>query len=273
MLHGSLINPVSLQTGRLDVVPDYRLDLYSMGATMYHLATGRPPHVSKNVSTLMHLKLCEDPIPASQVNPDVPQAISDIIGLLLQRQADDRYQSAFGAWHDLKACAAALLSETAFPTTLKTHDPSMRLRPVSTIVGRHTEFSKLTTALQATQAGGAALTIVSGRSGVGKSSLVRHLAAHLPRSALFGSGKCDTGSTSNPGFVFAEALAQVMRAVMALPHRKVELYRERVRKALKDEAAVLCDVFPALRTLIGEQPVSHGTREVPGVCRDALGHC
>ena len=192
------------QTGRLDVLPDYRCDLYSLGATMYRLATGRAPHTADTVSVLVHLKLCEDPKPVCVVNTAVPKPLSDVIGRLLQRQADQRYQSAYGALRDLLQCEAAMRGECKFPKKLATVDVPMRLRPVTTILGRDDEFERLQSCFQRAQAGDASCVLLSGVSGVGKSSLVSHMVGQLPRHALFGAGKCDAGMASMPGWVFAQ---------------------------------------------------------------------
>ncbi|HWY86635.1 MAG TPA: protein kinase [Gemmataceae bacterium] len=72
---------------------DYRADLFSLGSVIYEMCTGQPPFRSGlPLATLK--RVCEDdPIPASRVNPRVPQWLSDMIHRLLAKKPEDRFQS------------------------------------------------------------------------------------------------------------------------------------------------------------------------------------
>lgn len=73
---------------------DHRSDLFSLGSVLYVLCTGHPPF--RATTTLAVLKrVCEDaPRPIREINPDIPEWLCAIIGRLMAKDPQDRYQTA-----------------------------------------------------------------------------------------------------------------------------------------------------------------------------------
>src|SRR3954452_3157706 len=99
---GTLAYLAPEQTGRTGRSVDQRADLYALGGTLYELATGAPPFGSGDPLRLVHAHLARVPVPPAVVNPAVPARLSAIVMHLLEKEPDNRYQTADGAVYDLE---------------------------------------------------------------------------------------------------------------------------------------------------------------------------
>ena len=85
---------------------DARTDLFSFGAVLYEMATGRIAFPGNSAAVIYEAILNRTPVPASQVNQGLPRKLDEIIGKALEKDRKLRYQSAAEIRTDLQRLAA-----------------------------------------------------------------------------------------------------------------------------------------------------------------------
>ena len=81
---------------------DLRSDLFSFGAVLYEMATGRQAFDGNTSAVIFHAILAEEPEPAAKLNPRLPKGFDEILRRALEKDRELRYQSASGILADLK---------------------------------------------------------------------------------------------------------------------------------------------------------------------------
>lgn len=97
------ISPEQIR-GERDIGP--QTDIYSLGATLYHMVTGNVPFDGKNPSSVMHKHLKADLVPPDHVNPKLSAGISEVIEMMMAKKPAKRYRTAKDLLVDLKAVRA-----------------------------------------------------------------------------------------------------------------------------------------------------------------------
>jgi serine/threonine-protein kinase len=97
---------ISPEQIRGDVDIDFRADLYSLGATLYHLLTGRPPFEADTPTAVMHKHQKGALVPPDHVNPRVSTGVSEIVEVSMAKSRDERYQSTEDMIEDLRLVRA-----------------------------------------------------------------------------------------------------------------------------------------------------------------------
>ena len=84
------ISPEQIR-GEVDV--DFRADIYSLGATFYHLVTGQVPFEGPNPSAVMHKHLKEDMVPPDHLNQNLSAGVGEIIEVCMAKDRNQRYNT------------------------------------------------------------------------------------------------------------------------------------------------------------------------------------
>ncbi|MDI1484183.1 AAA family ATPase [Polyangium sp. y55x31] len=244
------------QTGRMNRGVDSRTDLYALGTILYQALTGRPPFEGVEPMELIHAHLAASPARPSSLDPTIPEAISGVVLKLLEKNAEDRYQSADGLLADLHHCREALQSGGRIePFRPGEHDRAELFRMHQKLYGRERDIQALTSALENALAGRREIVLVSGYSGIGKSSLVQEILKPLARQkGYFTSGKHDPYHRAAPYSGFIQAFDGLVRQILAESEARILRWRSSLREALGQNGQVVCDVIPSLSHVIGPQP-------------------
>ncbi len=205
---------------------------------------------------LIHAHLALAPVPPSGVDPAIPEAISGIVLKLLAKNAEDRYQSAEGLLADLERCREALRGTgTIEPFVPGQHDRRDLFRLHQKLYGREHDIEALTAAFERALAGHRESVLVSGYSGIGKSSLVHEILRPLARQkGYFTSGKFDQYNRDTPYSAVIQAFDGLVRQILTESEARIERWRSAILEALGPNAQVVCDVIPSLSHVIGPQP-------------------
>ena len=238
------------QTGRLGMVVDRRSDLYSLGATLYRLFSGRPPFEGQDIAALLHAHVARVPERADAVMPGLPPILASILEKSLRKDPDDRYQTATGLETDLRR---VLAGERDFVPGASDAPNVLRVREA--LVGRELEVERLKVFTGALTAGPRAIAYVSGEAGVGKSALLLVLGRSVvAQGGLLARGKFDLAISGTPYHGIAQILAELSGTVLALPDAALEALRDRLDASMRALAPALVEVFPVVRPVFREVP-------------------
>ncbi|CAM2154810.1 two-component system, LuxR family, sensor kinase FixL [Pararobbsia alpina] len=256
IIAGTLAYMSPEQTGRMNRSIDSRSDLYSLGVTLYELLTGTLPFHGADPMEWVHCHIARQAVPPSERDPVIPPAVSSVIVKLLAKTAEDRYQTAVGLEHDLQRCLSQWETQARIePFVLGAHDTPDRLWIPEKLYGRESEIDALLKAFgRVVDQGRPELVLVSGYSGVGKSSLVNELHKPLvPPRGYFASGKFDQYKRDIPYATLASAFRGLIRPILAKREDEVDRWCVAIREALGPNGQLMVDLVPELELIIGKQ--------------------
>ena len=257
VIAGTLAYMAPEQTGRMNRSVDSRSDLYSLGVTLYEMLTGGLPFTASDPMEWVHCHIARQAEAPSERASGIPEVLSSIVMKLLAKTTEERYQTAAGVEADLRRCLMEWQSQGRIdPFPLGAHDASDRLLTSEELYGREPEIASLLAAFDRVVAQGAPeLVLVSGYSGVGKSSVVNELHKVLvPPRGLFAAGKFDQYKRDIPYATLAQAFQTLARQILVKSEAEVEQWRRALAEALGAHAQLMIDLVPELEFIIGKQP-------------------
>ena len=257
VIAGTLAYMAPEQTGRMNRSIDSRSDLYALGVTFYQMLTGRLPFSAADPMEWVHCHIARKPIAPAERLDSVPAVISAIVMKLLAKTAEERYQTAAGLEHDLRRCLAEWERHGRIePFAPGEHDTHDQLLIPEKLYGREREVEMLLAAFdRVVESGAPELVLVSGYSGIGKSSVVNELhKALVPPRGLFAAGKFDQYRRDIPYSTPAQAFQSLVRSLLSKSDAELARWSVALMEALGPNGRLMVDVVPELKLLIGEQP-------------------
>jgi PAS domain S-box-containing protein len=254
---GTLAYMAPEQTGRMNRSIDARSDLYSLGVTFYQMLTGSLPFTASEPMEWIHCHIARRPVPPSERVERVPAQVSRIVMKLLAKTAEERYQTAVGLAHDLRHCLTEWEAVHRInPFQLGERDIPDQLLIPEKLYGREREIAALLSTFdRVVKEGTPGLVLVSGYSGIGKSSVVNELHKVLvPSRGLFASGKFDQYKRNIPYATLAQAFQSLVSQILGKSDTEMGQWRAALQEALGPNGQLMTTLVPALALIIGEPP-------------------
>lgn len=260
-LEGSLAYMSPEQTGRMNRAIDSRSDLYSLGIIFYELVTGRLPFEASDPIEYIHCHIARKPVPPSQVDKTIPEVLSKLIMKLLEKNAENRYQSGFGIKHDLEIILKQLEATGKAETfQLAQNDYTGRFRISQKLYGREKEFEFLLETFRKSLKGELQTAIVCGYSGVGKSSIIHEM--HRPvteAQGYFLEGKFGQYQRNIPYQAFIQAFTSFVKHFLTKDNYLLIEWQHNLKQTLGENLSLLLSLIPDLGLLLGEEQPRHST--------------
>ncbi len=256
-LKGTLAYISPEQTGRMNRAVDHRTDLYSLGVTFYKMITGKLPFEAKDPAEWIHCHIAKQPPSIQSLNSDQPEMIAKIIMKLLSKDADHRYLTAYGLQKDLEYCLSKIQRhEPIDEFILGLNDREGVFSAPSKLYGRESEQRKLLDLFDKIKSGRKELLLVSGYSGVGKSSIINEIHKPIARHhAYYISGKFEQLKQNIPYFAIIQAFRDLIQQILASGIEQITQWRQIISNKLEENSQVIIEVIPELEMLLGKQPL------------------
>lgn len=255
-LEGTLVYMSPEQTGRMNRNLDYRSDFYSLGVTFYEILTEQLPFQSNDPLELVYSHIAKEPTDIEILNPEVPSVISSLVKKLMAKNAEDRYQTAKGLLADLEICQEHLETTGVISDfTPGRLDILSQLLIPQKLYGREAQVNSLLEAFERVSQGKRELILVSGYSGIGKSSVVNEVNKPITHAkGFFISGKFDQFQRNVPYASLVQAFSSLMRQLLTEDDTKFEAWKKKILAAVKSYGQLIIDVIPEVELVIGKQP-------------------
>ncbi len=256
-LEGTLPYISPEQTGRMNRSVDYRSDLYSLGILLYELFTGILPFGKDDSLEIIHGHLSKKPAPLHSVVPDLPQVIDGIVQKLLNKNAEDRYQSTHCLMVDLETCAYKLTKSHKIESFEIGHlDRPLYFQVPEKLYGRKHQSESLIEAFNLCTDGRKFLVTLGGYAGIGKSTLVYDI--HIPitvKKGIFVDGKYEQIQRNTPYLAWKQAFNKFVEIILTEDNDTLEYWKKRIINALGTSIGVITKLVPMVEKIIGQQEI------------------
>jgi len=244
-------------TGCMNRGVDYRTDMYSLGVMFFEMLTGKLPFESHDQNELVYAHIARLPPLPSEKAVAVPMVFDEMVCKLMQKNAEDRYQSMAALVADLRH-ARKLLAETGsiplFP--IGTRDVSRYFAIPEKLYGREKELLELMLYFQNAAGGGKEAVIVHGPAGMGKTMFVNELYRPITgQRGFFIRGCFERMKMNVPYSGIIQACDALVRQVLMERDDEIRVWKNKIAKAVAGNGRIITDMIPLAEHIMGPQAV------------------
>lgn len=238
------------QCGILKRPIDERSDLYSLGVILFQLLTGRIPFDGTDICSIIHQHIARIPENPSDSNAGVPPILDRIVAKLMDKEPENRYQSARGLISDLER-----FLDGQREYCLGLDDRLTRLSYRTRLIGREREMSQLNEIPKILAGGSGSVFFITGEAGSGKTRMIEELKSVIfAHDCILAAGSSSIQNNKIPNEPIKEALDEYL----ANFHNLSDATRENIITALREEFGDLGEIIiklnPAMAELLGDCP-------------------
>jgi len=218
-----------------------KADLYSLGAMLYEMVTGRPPFVGDDSVAVIGQHINTPPVAPTWHRSDLPPALETLILQLLEKDPEKRPESAVVVLQALEAIDAGRKSKEPLKEA-PAENPLYR----RVFVGREPELKQLQSAFDGATSGQGALMMVMGEPGIGKTAICEQLSTYvtLRGGRTLVGHSYEAGSLSLPYLAFVEALRSYVLS------REIRDLREELGSGAADVARIVSEIRERLKVRV-----------------------
>lgn len=246
-------------TGLINRLVDFRSDFYSIGCILHELVLGFLPFRSIDPSEVSRMQILRNPLAPSTISENVPKALSAIIMKLLEKKADDRYQTSNLLISDLMiVCNSLEMGESVDDDFVPAASPKVsRIFLISQgLYGREAELTILRSCYNRTKERGFQFLMCLGEPGSGKTRLINELErTSISCNTFFCVSKYDPYQRGSPFYSIVTVLKDVVHQILSGSVLSITQWRDTIISNLKVDLGVLFDQMPELKDLLGQEYV------------------
>jgi hypothetical protein len=180
--------------------------------------------------------------------------LAAVVGKLMSKNAEERYQSLSGLLVDLERCKKEWINTgTIAAFELRKGDLPVRLNVTQKLVGRQAEIEKIFSLFKEAASGKKILLELKGFSGLGKTVLIHETARPLTASkGTFITGKFDSLQRNVPYYGWSQALNQLAELLLTESNENISLYRKFLNENMQGLEADILAIAPRWKAILVE---------------------